>query len=200
MKQSTRKLISMLASLFFVIAAFVFYFNFVSPAYGGMQALKGKELSEQNFFAQESNTISQVQKSIAAYQNESQTQNAVSLSLPSKQDISGALTQIYGIAAVNNINIQNMSISVSSVVSNSAGSGATATVLSPLIKPVGSISFVLTAVGSYGDFKNFLSEIETNARIFDIKNLSVQPMLQGGSGVNSVFSYNLTVAAYYQTQ
>ena len=54
----------MLVALAFLIAAFVFYFDFVVPAYGDMQALKGRELGEQNFFSQESNTITQVQKLI----------------------------------------------------------------------------------------------------------------------------------------
>jgi Tfp pilus assembly protein PilO len=198
MKQSTKKLISMLVALAFLIAAFVFYFDFVSPAYSDIQALKGKELSEQNFFSQESNTITQVQKLIATYKNESQEQATVELALPSGQNVSGALAQIYGIVAANNINLQNVTISVSSVVPN-AGSAAVGA-SSPLLKPVGSISFVVAISGSYEDFKNFLSEIETNVRIFDVKNLSIQPSSQVGSLTKDIFSYNMTITAYYQTQ
>ena len=190
----------MLVALAFLVAAFVFYFDFVSPAYNDMQVLKGKESSEQNFLSQESKTVQQVQKLIASYQNESQAQNAVALSLPSGPDISGALTQIYGIAAVNNINIQNMSISVSSVLPNAGNPKIATNASSPLIKPMSSISFVASAGGSYEDFKNFLSEVETNARIFDVKNLSVQPAPQNGTGNKDIFNYNLTITAYYQAQ
>ena len=195
MKQSTKKLISMLVALAFLIAAFVFYFDFVVPAYGDMQALKGRELGEQNFFSQESNTITQVQKLIATYKNESQEQTAVEMSLPPEQDVSGALAQIYGIAAVNNINLSNVSIAVSSVVTNS---GAITSVPSLLLKPVGSVSFAVSVSGSYEDFKNFLSEIETNVRIFDVKNLSIQPSSQAGSLTKDIFNYNMTITAYYQ--
>lgn len=190
----------MLISLAFLIAAFILYFDFVSPAYSDMQALKGKESGEQDLLSQESKTIQQVQKLITSYQNESQAQNAVALSLPSRQDVSGALTQIYGIAAVNNISLQSVNISVSSVLPNAGNSIITTNASSsPFIKPLGSISFMVAASGSYGDFKNFLSEIETNARIFDVKNLSVQPVPQSGSGVRDAFNYNLTIMAYYQT-
>jgi len=202
MKQTTKKLVSMLVALAFLIAAFVFYFDFVSPAYSDMQTLKGKEVGEQDLLSQESKTIQQVQKLITSYQNESQAQNAVALSLPSGQDISGALTQIYGIAAANNISLQNMSISLSSVLPNVGSSTITANTLSPsLMKPLGSVSFMMAASGSYEDFKAFLSEIETNVRIFDIKNLSVQPASQSGSNnTQDAFSYNLTITAYYQVQ
>ena len=198
MKQSTKKLISMVTALVFLIAAFVFYFDLIVPAYGDMQMLKGKELSEQDFFSQESNTIQQVQKLIAAYESQSQAQSMVALSIPSGQDISGALNQIYGIAALNNISVQNMSISLSSVLPKSGSSVTNAS--SPLVKPMGSVSFAVAAGGSYEDFKNFLSEIETNVRIFDVKNLSVQPVLQSGSTIKDAFNYNLTIMAYYQTQ
>lgn len=190
----------MLIALAFLVAAFILYFDFVSPAYNDMQALKGKKSSEQDLVSQESKTVQQIQKLIAAYQNENQVQDAIALSLPSRQDISGALTQIYGIAAVNNISFQSVNVSVSSVVSN-AGSSTIATNASSslLIKPLGSISFAVAAIGSYEDFKNFLSEIETNVRIFDVKSLSVQPVSQSGSGIRDAFNYNLTIVAYYQT-
>ena len=189
----------MLVALAFLIAAFIIYFDFVSPAYGDMQTLKGKEISEQDFLSQESATVQQVQKLIAAYQNESQAQGAVALSLPSKQDISGALTQIYGIAAVNNVSFQKVNISISSILPNAGNSTITTnTSSSPLIKSLGSISFAITASGSYEDFKNFLSEIETNVRLFDIKSLSVQPVSQSGSGAKDFFNYDLTIMAYYQ--
>ena len=192
----------MLLALAFLVAAFVFYFDFVSSAYSDMQALKGKESGEKAVWSQESEMIQQVKELIATYQNESQTQNAVALSLPSGQDISGALTQIYGIAAVNSISLQNVNISISSVLPTNVGNSTIKTNASSslLMNPLGSISFAIAANGSYENFKNFLSEIETNARIFDVKNLSVQPMPQSGTGGQDAFNYVLTIMAYYQTQ
>jgi Tfp pilus assembly protein PilO len=92
-----------------------------------------------------------------------------------------------------------MNVSVSAVAANAGNPVATTNASSSLIKPIGSISFAMTAIGSYEDFKNFLSEIETNARIFDVKNLSVQPAPQGGSAIKDLFTYNVTIVAYYQT-
>ena len=200
MNNNTKKLIGMLVSLAFLIAAFVFYFDFALPAYGDMQTLKGKEASEQNFLSQESNTVQKVQKLIAGYQNQSQAQNAVALSLPLKQDISGALTQIYGIAAVNSVNVQGINITLNSVLPSVGNSTAiTDASSSQFINPIKSISFVITGSGSYEGFKGLISEIETNARLFDIRGASIQSIAQNGSNTKDIFSFTLTIAAYYQT-
>ena len=191
----------MLVSLAFLIAAFVFYFDFALPAYGDLQTLKGKELSEQNFLSQESNTVQKVQKLIAGYQNQSQAQNEVALSLPLKQDISGALTQIYGIAAVNSINVQGVNITLNSVLPSVGNSTAitTDTSSSQFINPIKSISFVITGSGSYEGLKNLISEIETNARLFDVRGVSIQSVAQNGSNTKDIFNFTLTIMAYYQT-
>ena len=74
------------------------------------------------------------------------------------------------------------------------------------MKPLGSFSFRLAASGSYENFKNFLSEIETNIRIFDVKTVALQPAgvaAQTGAKAASsqdAFNYTITVATYYQTQ
>lgn len=190
----------MLFSLILLIAAFIVYFDMVVPAYSDMQTLKGKQSSENDILAQVLQTEQQVQKLIVAYKNENQAQSAVALSLPSGQDVSGALTQIYGIAQVNNIYLQNITVSGSSLLSNpNAKSASAANVpVAPLVKPLGSISFAASASGSYEDFKNFLSQIETNIRIFDVKNISIQPATQSATSSRNLFNYTLTIVAYYQ--
>lgn len=189
----------MLVSLTFLIAAFIVYFDVVSPAYGDMQALRGKAASEQNILLQEASTTQQVQQLVASYKSESQTAGTVALALPSEEDISGALNQIYGIAGTNNINILTMNIALAPVI---ASSTTEMDVSAPsIVKPLDSISFAIEANGSYEDFKNFLSELETNIRIFDMKNISIQPAQsapQNAANNQDNFNYELTIVAYYQ--
>ncbi len=199
MKQTTKRLVGMLVSLTFLIAAFIVYFDVVSPAYGDMQALRGKAASEQNILLQEASTTQQVQQLVASYKSESQTAGTVALALPSEEDISGALNQIYGIAGTNNINILTMNIALAPVI---ASSTTEMDVSAPsIVKPLDSISFAIEANGSYEDFKNFLSELETNIRIFDMKNISIQPAQsapQNAANNQDNFNYELTIVAYYQ--
>jgi Tfp pilus assembly protein PilO len=48
--------------------------------------------------------------------------------------------------------------------------------------------------GTYEDFRAFLSNLETNVRIFDLKAMSIQPIAKQ----TNLFGFSLTVAAYYQ--
>ena len=119
--------------------------------------------------------------------------------MPSGEDVAGALTQIEGIAENNGIVITSIAVSPPAV---QVKTGATQ---STTMKPLGSFTFNVTASGSYESFKNFLSELETNIRIFDVKTISLQPSARAavaGKAAPSpdMFTYAITVATYYQTQ
>jgi len=198
MNKSSKRLISMMVALLFIVGAFIFYFDFISPAYQDMEALKGKLVSEQNLLAQESTMVKQVQKNINSYNNATQAQSLISQFLPSTQDISGAVTQIYGIAGINNMSIQSISISPASIIPPTVSNSSS----SVNIKPFGSITFSFSVSGSYESIKSFIYDIETNMRIFDIKSLSISPAqsAQGSSAPKDLFTCNLSIQTYYQPE
>jgi Tfp pilus assembly protein PilO len=188
----------MMVALLFIVGAFIFYFDFISPAYQDMEALKGKLVSEQNLLAQESTMVKQVQKNINSYNNATQAQSLISQFLPSTQDISGAVTQIYGIAGINNMSIQSISISPASIIPPTVSNSSS----SVNIKSFGSITFSFSVSGSYESIKSFIYDIETNMRIFDIKSLSISPVqsAQGSSAPKDLFTCNLSIQTYYQPE
>ena len=205
MKQSSKRLISAFIALLFIIAAFIFFFDFVQPTYRDMQTLRSKQLGEENYLANQTALVKQVRAVLATYQNEAQGAANVGLAMPSGQDVAGALAQIQGIAANNGITIGSVAVTPPEVQVRTAASGAVAPVSANLLKPLGSFTFKLAASGSYENFKNFLSETETNIRIFDVKAVSLQPVAvttSVGKPVSSadMFTYTVTVATYYQTQ
>jgi Tfp pilus assembly protein PilO len=204
MKQSSKRLVSVLFAFIFVVAAFVCFFDLVQPAYTAMEALRSKQLGEANYIASETALVKQAQTAIATYESESQSVSNVELAMPSGEDIAGALTEIEGIAANNGITIGGIAVTPPAV-QLPAGARATGAPPSALMKPLGNFSFKLSAAGSYESFKNFLSEVETNIRIFDVQNVSLEPsnaVSNGGkaAGPRDMFNYTLTLVTYYQTQ
>jgi Tfp pilus assembly protein PilO len=206
MKQSSKRLVSVLFAFLFVVAAFVCFFDLVQPAYSGVEALRAQQIGEQNYLASETALVKQAQAAIAAYESESQGVSSVALAMPSGEDVAGALAQIQGIAANNGIVVSDIAVTPPAV-QIQAGVRAAATSSSALMKPLESFSLKLTASGSYESLKNFLSEIETNIRIFDVQNLSVQPAAAPttangakAAAPRDAFDYTLTIATYYQTQ
>jgi Tfp pilus assembly protein PilO len=205
MKQSSKRLISVLIALLFIAAAFIFFFDFVQPAYSDMKMLRSKQLGEENYIANQAILVKQVQTILTTYQNEAQGTANVDLAMPSGEDIAGALAQIQGIAVNNGITIGSIAVTPPTIQVRANAAGAVAS-SSTLMKPLGSFTFKLAASGSYENFKNFLSEIETNIRIFDVETVSLQPAAVTASAAlraassNDMFNYMITVATYYQTQ
>ena len=197
MSKSSKRLFSMALALLLVVGAFIFYFNFVSPAYKDMETLKGTLASKQSILAQESTMIKQIQKTISSYKTASQAQGIISASLPSTTDLAGAITQIYGIAGATGMFVQSFGISQNSSVPRVVDSNSSSSVT---LKPFGSLSFNISAVGSYESFKAFISDIETNIRIFDIQSVSISSVSSGQSGTaqKDSFIYNISVTTYYQ--
>lgn len=198
----------MVLALIFLVAAFLVFFDMVQPAYGDLQTLKGKQLSMENFLQNEQTEVNQAKQLISQYQGESQAQQNLALAMPSGPSVAGALAQIYGIAQNNNIALQNIGFSPPTVrlqaqpAAQTGGASAQAT-LGQIVKPMGSITIQTTGAGSYENLKSFLSQLETNIRVFDVTSLSLQPVVvvatgKGAAASQDLFTYNFTVATYYQ--
>jgi Tfp pilus assembly protein PilO len=200
MKQSAKRFISSIVSLLLLVAAFVVFFNFVQPAYREVAALKGKLLSLQTSGAEQAAVFKSIQALNQTYNESQEAREAVSLALPLTPALAEALAQVNGLVINNNLSAQSYIISavsepvLSEEARRSSGiSGGDSITIQPAIP----ISFSLRLTGSYGDFKNFLKQLETNVRIFDVKTLSVQKASQSDQ---DFYLYDLTVTTYYQYQ
>lgn len=206
MKQSAKRITSMLLALLFLAAAFVLFFDLLQPAYGQVQTLRGQLLAEQNSLGSAKSVVKQVQDLVTAYDNQSQGQGSVGLALPTGEDVAGAVTQIEGIAQNQNLGLTGITVG-SPALASSAGASAAAKASSSaqIVKPMGSFALKLTGSASYESIKNFLSQIETNIRIFDVEGISIVPVTPPGTVVQKgapasrdLFNYEISVQAYYQ--
>ncbi len=196
MKSSTKRLTSAFVALLLFVGAFVIFFDFVQPAYGDLMATRGQLSSQQQTLDNESKTITQIKAVVAKYADQVDAQNQVGAALPMGANLANAVTQIYGLAQANGISVQNIGISVANT-----GSGARSAPTANLaVRPTGTIAFAVSAVGPYEGFLSFLSGIETNLRIFDVKQISIQstPSTGAKAAVQNLFNYNVTVNTYYQ--
>jgi Tfp pilus assembly protein PilO len=206
MKQETKRLSSLIIAALILAAALVTYFEFIVPAYTNLESVKGQEESEKILYANESQIVSQGKSLLATYESDASSSQAVAMALPVGQDVSGALAQIYGIAANTGVTLQGTSISVQAVATpGDAGDGqiASAAAAGSVIQPTGTVSLHVSGSGSYESFKNFLEGLETNIRIFDVTSISLQPAGTAATKTQAanpdMFNYSLTVVTYYQS-
>ena len=211
MKQETKRLSSIIIAALIIAGALVVYFEFIVPAYTDLQTVKGQEESETALYTNETQIVSQVKSLLSTYQNDASSSQSVEMALPVGPDVSGALAQIYGIAANTGVTVQGTGISVQAVqavtpqstVTDATGSQiATAAAAGSIMKPTGIVSFHVAGSGSYESLKNFLQGLETNIRIFDVTAVSLQPAEIAATKTQAanpdMFNYTVTVVTYYQ--
>jgi len=193
----------MIFALALLVGSLVVFFDMIQPAYSDLQTKKGTELSNQNFLVTEQQTVDQAKGLLTQFQTEGQAQDNLALAMPSGPNVAGALAQLYGIAQNNGITVQSVNVSPTTIqVQSQAAKAAAGT--ANIVKPLGTISFQISATGSYGSLKIFLSQIETNIRIFDLTTLNIQPIANApvtAKGVpisSDLFTYGITVVTYYQ--
>jgi Tfp pilus assembly protein PilO len=209
MKQDTKRFTSMMMAGLLLAIALIVYFELVIPAYTDLQGVKGQLESEQTLYRNEQQIIGQVNAFVSSNPSNSSSSQLVALALPVGEDLSGAIAQIYGIAASTGITLQSTGISVEAVQPPPApstdasdtdeGLAATAAAGS-VIKPTGSISFQLNGTGSYEAFKSFLQGIESNIRIFDVSAIQLEPVGTTEKTPQDLYNYSVTVTTYYQSQ
>lgn len=199
MKASTKRILSAALSLIFIFLAIVVFSTLIKPSYEETQKLRADILNRENFIQNQKLLNEQFQKLISQYDSQEKAQENLSLILPQNPAIGEALTQINGLLDLNNLNV--LSFNVNKPLLQSYGSSLSST-STQVIKPLGMIDIAFKVVGSYSDFKNFLKQLETNIRIFNVKTLNISPVIIAGSERSQVqsknLSYDISITTYYQ--
>lgn len=208
MKQTSSKLSGIILAFLLVILAAIGFFEFVRPAYANLMTLKGTAAAARSSLAADQTLAKKAQSVLADYSSQSTSMQAINLALPQGPNTAEALAQIYGVAQASGLSIGSVGISISSApqsVAASTPASASGTVsIASLIQPTGSLTFQISATGSYEAFKSFLQNLEQNVRIFDVTKFSLHPIssltTSGATvlGSQDLYSYSLTAVAYYQ--
>lgn len=193
MKPSAKRMISSFSAVALLVAALVIFFNFIIPEYREITQARAEVESREVLLENQKKVIAQVKEIIASYEEGGRLQEIVSAALPLNQGISEALLQLGGIAQVNNLTPRAFVVSSAKSAQVTAKNEARKT--TSLLRPVEAVTFRVEFSGTYEDFKNYLKSTETNIRIFDVKQITFQPV---GKINQNVYSFIVTADAYYQ--
>jgi len=194
----------MISGVVFFVGSFVAYFQFIQPEYKETEKLKSKQLSLESFFENEKKAVDKVKQLINAYNTKNEKiQQIASLVLPMEPDVPGAVAQLYGLSQNNNLAFTAVSVSVSGLSKAAPSVGLRPENLkSALQRPLGTLVLSTSLSGSYDDFKIFLSQLQTNIRIFDLKSLTVSPVVKSSKDKSQEiekYQFSITVSTYYQS-
>ncbi len=185
MKSSTYRLLSILGSSLLLIAAVIVYSNLVHPAYNEVQRLRDQRAANLNLLQEQSEAINVVQRLLSEYQSLAQIQENISTILPNKEEVPSVINQLQGLATVNNLNIESLSLQYPPLTTSA----------DPLIKSLGTLRVTIRLNGDYKNLSPFLGDLETNIRLMDVYSLGIEG---GGVPGKNKLIYNLVLDTYYQ--
>lgn len=195
MKQSSKRLMSLVVAVVFLFGAFFIYFNAIQPAYEEVQAARGEVYAKEDFIETQRVVVDQVKSALEQYEGKEALQNAVSMAIPPGTNQSEIAHQISALATQNQLTIQTLTAATPTVQNVKEVEGARDESTNFKVKPLGVLSFQMKLSGTYANFKSFISNLENNIRIVDVKSASVE---DSGKVTQDFYLFNITVATYYQ--
>ncbi|MBM3256972.1 MAG: hypothetical protein FJY98_01430 [Candidatus Liptonbacteria bacterium] len=193
MKQSTKRLLSIVFSLLLIAGAFLLFFNFTQPAYGEVQKLKAEVKVREAFVSNQQQTVKKVQQLISSYNNQAELRDLLSLTLPLKSDMTGGFAQLAGLVQGETLGGQSYQITAGEKAASSRE--AEVPIASNLLRPLGTVKYQVSFSGSYDNLKSFLEKLESNVRIFDVTSLSVSPSQKASQ---DLYRVDTTLITHYQ--
>ncbi len=190
MKSSTKRISSILTAILMIIASLFIYSSSIRPVYSEIKNLRSEIAGRLDLINRNKASIEQVQKLLSEYESISQAQEVTSLVLSSEQNISQAVNQIVSLIDLNDLSIELLAVQQLAIKPSTQPN---------LIKGVGILRFNLRLAGSYGNFKTFLQNLETNINLMDLASLRIEPGGKTKTGGDNL-SYAVIVDSYYQAQ
>ncbi len=187
MRVSTKRILSIGASLLLFIGAIIVYANLIIPEVGTITQVRNEVASKGALFQNQSEAVTQVQNLIAQFKNLASLQTTVSLAMPNGQETIGALRQVEATAASAGATLT--SLAFKQVFSTQPPT-------QPFIRQIETFEITLAAQGTYPQLKQFLQLLETSVRVANVTDLKFQPGV--GKNADTTNLLSLTVDVYYQ--
>lgn len=170
-----------------IIAVVVF---FVIPLYEDINLMKAHIGEKKDVVFKLKKLVEKIERWQIVLAEEKDNIDRIDLSLPQNKDLSNLIVSLENLGSASGISLQSVDVkSASKRRSLRSGDGAQ--------KGFNSIDLVLELNGSYPAFKVFLSKLESNIRIFDVKSISFGA-IEDESNISGEFNFSISGTAYYK--
>lgn len=192
MEYSSKRFSSFIISAVLFIFSFILFLILVVPTYQSSQELRGKKIVRDEFLEEQKQVVAQVKGLISSFEGDISLSEVISMALPSAREESVVLRHVSTLAGLNRLQLGSIDFERPRIQSGSSGERANT---SFSIRPVGVVKIRAQLSGPYEQFEEFLRNIETNIRIFDIETLDINSR---NTEAGDSFSYNISLKAYFQ--
>lgn len=185
MKYSTKRMLAILGGLiFFILGVFIFQ-NFVAPLKTDIKKIRGEILKKEEFYQTQYQAKTQLEDLLNQIQNLENFKNNLDKILPHDDSrVIEVLKTIQGLVELNKLDLKNFNF-------KEKGYQDVKTQFN-FIKKLNKVELNLNLYGNYDNIKNFLSNLENNLRVMNIKSLIFKNIS------NNSYELGLVVEFYYQ--
>lgn len=188
MRVSTKRILSILVGLAFLLGAFSVYLGFIRDAMAAAEEIRGLLASKEALFENQEQAVNQVKGLLDEFKNFARLEETVSRAVPNGISSISALRQLEAVGRTAGVAITGLDFSTP--VSGSRNTtGATS-----VVKRLRTLEIRVRAEGSYESVKLFVKLLETSVRVANVKQLNYAP---GGIGTSGGV-VTMEVAMYYQ--
>jgi len=187
MKESNKRMLSLLAAfVLFLVSLFIFS-SFVKPTFLEVRDLREQLKTERDRLNAQKNASTAMDNFYADYnKNAASIKSLLETALPGGKDVPQSVFQVQSLSYASGLKLRSFSVELANVASGGEKAGAS------LIKKVEKIEMDVKLSGKYESFKNFLKALETNVKLTDVKSIDIST----ATGGDLVFGLKLN--AYYQ--
>ena len=182
-------------SIIFFAGAVAIFFLYTSPAYDAMQSLSAQN-AQYNAALDKATQLQQIKQTLLSRYN-SFDPNAItrlSTMLPDQVDNIRLILDLDNLAGKYGMSLQNVNIS-----SPDTQSGSVVSSIASASQPYDSLTIQFSTRGTYEQFTQFLTALESSLRLVDLSSLSIGSAgtSLSGKAVEPLYAYTITVQTYW---
>jgi Tfp pilus assembly protein PilO len=182
-------------SVLFIGGAIAAFFFYTSSAYDSMQSFSAQS-NQYNAALDKATQLQQIKQTLLSRYNsfDPNALSRLSTMLPDQVDNIRLILDLDNLAGKYGMSLQNVDIS-----SPDTQSGSVVSSIANASQPYDSLTINFSTRGSYDQFTQFLTALESSLRLVDLVSLSIAPAgtsLPGNAGT-PLYAYTMTVQTYW---
>ncbi len=184
-----------LFTILFFCGAVGIFFLYTSPSYDGMQSLEAQNAQYNAALDKAAQLQSLKQTLLQKYNSfDPNSLSRLSTMLPDQVDNIRLILDLDNLAGRFGMAIQNVNIS-----SPDTQSGSVVSSISSAAQPYDSLTIQFSTHGTYQQFLQFLSALQSSLRLVDIQNITLSPGGATGAAqsTTAAYAYGLTLQTYW---
>ena len=188
MRVSTKRILSILVGLAFLLGALFVYLGLIRGEMTATEKVRSLLASKEALLTNQGRAVDQVKELLNEFKNFARLEDTVDRAVPNGASTISALRQLEAVARASGAIIAGLDFSTPTPSSRGAPGAAS------VVKRLRTLEMKVRADGSYENLKQFIKLLETSVRVANVTRLNYTP----GGTPNSTDSVSLEVEMYYQ--